>query len=162
MEHFKRFLAVCTVFILSMIAMHKVRALRNLPYQGYRVACIPLENAKKQNADTQLLPYAQIAHNSMRQDGDNITYRCYFRFAPKDLICTPKHLAKEQNLQGCPKMCTIDGSSKKLCYLLNQQFAPLINQLKKDPTVPMESYMPNQSNVVERWQQIRDILLGKK
>lgn len=162
MEHFKRFLVVAALFIFSMVGIHKARALKRLPYQGYRVACIPVESAKKQQADSQLMPYAQIAHNAQRQDGDNITYRCYFRFAPKDLICTPQHIAKQKNMHQCPNIKTIDGSAKKLCYVLNQQFAPLISLLKKDPPVAMESYMPNQSNVVERWQQVRDILLGKK
>jgi hypothetical protein len=164
MKHLPRICMIILFLLASTIIIHTTKAPQKLPLQGFRVACMPANAATASDADKQLLPYAQLAHTSYQEeDASKKLWRCYFRFAPRDLVCMKKEIADRQpTTQQCPNFPTIDGGSKKTCYLLNTKFLALTNLLQKKPTVSTNVYTTRKNVFVKTWPEVRDILLGKE
>lgn len=159
MSPFRRFLVILICIVASSVIVQFSKAPTSVPYRGYRVACMPLNSAKKEAADKNLIPYAQIAHTSFSPEDPALQYRCYFRFAPQDVVCTPPSIATRRNVQSCAQFPTIDGNSKKQCYVLNNKLIPLTENLKKQPPVNIQSYLTDSTAIVKSWQEVRDMLL---
>ncbi len=160
MKHVRRFMLISGCLLLSIIIIHVTKAPQKLSYQGFYVACLPAN--KTTQSDKQLIPYAQIAHTSLEENSSPKSWRCYFRFLPRDVICTPQSVASRQGISSCPHFPSIDGTSDKKCYVLNQKHMPLITMLQKKPPVSVNVFTNKKEVLVQTWQQVRDILLGKK
>ena len=159
MKHLYRFLLIMSFFLISTVIMHTIKAPEKLPNPGFRVACMPAEAAP--HDDKPLIPYAQLAHTSAEDNGSSKLWRCYFRFAPRDLVCIPKEVALRRS-DPCPNFPPVEGIAPKTCYLLNNKFQTVVKLLQKKPAVTINSYITSKNALVKTWQEVRDILLGKK
>lgn len=160
MKQAKRLLVLAGLFLASIVAIHTIRAPHKVSLSGFRVACLPATEAP--NADKALAPYAQVAHTSQENTNSSQLWRCYFKFSPQDLVCTPQKTAVRQGMTSCPHIPSIDSGHNKTCYLLNKKHATLIDLLQKTPPVPLTTYTTNKNALVKTWQEVRDILLGKE
>lgn len=161
MKHWQRFLLIFGVFLASIIIMNITpKSSSQLPYQGFRVACLPARKGKE--ADHHLIPYAQIAHTTFANETAKAPIRCYFRFSAHDIVCVPKSVAIRQGIKKCPTFPSIEASTAKTCYILNNKHIQLITLLKKKPPANLNQYTTRRKLLVNTWQEVRDMLLANE
>jgi hypothetical protein len=158
MKQLLRLVIIAGIFLTSTIIIHTIRAPQATPAQRFRVACIPAEHAK--HADRHLSPYAQLAHTTEDPETKK-SWRCYFRFPARDVVCIPKIVATQQHIDSCPQFPAIDSTSNKICYILNKKQISIIELLQQKPPISPNTYTTSKNNFVKSWQEVRDILLGR-
>ncbi len=156
----KRLVIVASLFIISIVLIHRKKRPINLPAINYRVACIPAPKTKREEdeMDEKLKHYFHLAHTSQEDKNSSIpSYRCYFKFDVKDIACMPPKVAQRTNkVQGCPLFINTE---EKSCYFLDKKYGGIITLLRKKPAASIKEY---NGNVVKDWKEIRDALISKK